>query len=736
MHTPTRRIRFGPFDLDLTSGELRKGPTRLKVPHQSIEILKALLERPGELVTREELRQRLWPADTFVDFEHGVNAATRRLREALGDSADSPKFVETLPRRGYRFIGQSEQIGTPEPGSDVRTVAPAPPQAVEPEPVSKRIGRRTRQWLWPAIALGAVVIAAALSAALLIRFRQPAESSQPRVTRLTAYQGTEWAPTLSPDGSMVAFSWTGPTLSTHDIYVKVVGPGEPIPLTTHPARDDSPAWSPDGQRIAFLRWTAQTDRNVDVMLMPALGRAAEQLIASVPIRPTASPLKRLAWSPDGHWLAIAGEVLPAEPHGIWLLSIDGRQPRRLTTSPASDLGDVSPAFSFDGRHLAFIRTGSTGTSAIHVLGLSAELEPVGDPVQVTDASPQILGVAWSPQDRAILFSAGSSFGQTRLHRIRLTPDRSRAASPVEVLPFGEQATTLSVSHAGRLVYAAQFRDSGLWRANITSGQPLIASRELPGSTYDEHTPSYSPDGHRIAFVSTRTGTEELWIANVDGTDPRQVTFIGGAQCANPQWSPLGDDVILFNSRQHGPNELYLLHLKTGTQQRLTIDAFEDIEARWSRDGKWIYFGSTRTGRLEIWKMPAGGGEATQVTRNGGATAVEGRDGFLYFAKSPRSPTALWRMPIAGGDETLVLDGLSYSINFAVGRRGIYFISRNGENTETAAEYFDVASNTRTRLAMIGKRWWFGVALSPDEQWFMYSVVNDMNSNLMLVDNAY
>src|ERR687898_2663431 len=97
-------FRFGPFTFDPRSGELRNGPTRLKVPDQSLAILQALLQRPGELVTREQLRDRLWPPDTHVDFEAGLNAAVRRLREALNDSAGAPRYVETLPRRGYRFI--------------------------------------------------------------------------------------------------------------------------------------------------------------------------------------------------------------------------------------------------------------------------------------------------------------------------------------------------------------------------------------------------------------------------------------------------------------------------------------------------------------------------------------------------------------------------------------------------------------------------------------------------------
>ncbi len=97
-------VRFGAFQLDLRTGELRKAGVRISLPEQPFQVLEALLDRPGDLVTREELRQRLWPAETFVDFEHGLNAAVRRLRDALGDSADAPRFVETLPRRGYRFI--------------------------------------------------------------------------------------------------------------------------------------------------------------------------------------------------------------------------------------------------------------------------------------------------------------------------------------------------------------------------------------------------------------------------------------------------------------------------------------------------------------------------------------------------------------------------------------------------------------------------------------------------------
>ena len=131
----SRRVRFGVFELDVRSGELRKGPTRLKVPHKSIEILRALLEQPGELVTREALRDRLWPGNTFVDFEHGLNAAVRRLRDALGDSAETPRFIETLPRRGYRFVGTvADSLPAANPDARVTSASSAAALAGTPEP--------------------------------------------------------------------------------------------------------------------------------------------------------------------------------------------------------------------------------------------------------------------------------------------------------------------------------------------------------------------------------------------------------------------------------------------------------------------------------------------------------------------------------------------------------------------------------------------------------------------------
>jgi Tol biopolymer transport system component/DNA-binding winged helix-turn-helix (wHTH) protein len=728
---------FGRCRLDVGRRLLLAAGEPVALPPKAFELLLLFVRNAGRALSKQELMTALWP-DTFVE-EANLSFQVSTLRKALGGEASA--WIETIPKHGYRFSVEV-RARVPVPATPVPPVAASEPAARTPADVPAP--PRTRMdWRW--VALGSTVIAIALAAYILVDRRAAPVASNDREVRvvpLTAYEGIEASPSLSPDGSQVAFAWTGAPPAQADIYVKLVGPGEPLRLTTHPARDDSPAWSPDGHSIAFLRWAAGNDDEVDVLLVPALGQAAERWIASVTIRPTARHSSRLAWTSDGKWLAIAATVSPADRHGIWLLSPDGHERRRLTESPhveGGGIGDATLAFSSDGRHVAFARSRSAGVDTIYVQALSADMTSVGEPVAVTDESSRssVVGVSWAENDTALIYSTATFLAaQSRLYRLGLSPDRTRATGAARLLPFGDRATQFSASRSGRIVYAAQARDTAFWRLDL---RQLAAGPQRPAispSTYDEHTLAYSRDGTRVAFASTRTGSEELWVSNVDGTGLRQVTFIGGAQCSNPQWSPVDDDAILFNSRLHGSADLFRLDLASGRSDRLTTDPADEFEARWSRDGRSIYFGSNRTGTIELWRMPVAGGAAVRVTQHGGTTGTEGADGYVYYAKTVGSPGAIWRIPIAGGPETPVVDGLSYSLNFAVGRTGLYLVSRGRGADETAIEHVALESGARRRLASLGKRWWFGLTLSPDEHTLLYSVVESVNSDLMVVDRAW
>ena len=393
---------------------------------------------------------------------------------------------------------------------------------------------------------------------------------------------------------------------------------------------------------------------------------------------------------------------------------------------------MSPVVSPDGRHLAFLRVRTVGRVAIFLVPLTSGLAPSGTPRQLTDDDPGVIGLAWTPDGRDLVFSSGGHLGLSRMAKISEVSQSSRTREP-EFLPFGERATAISIAGTGRLVYSAQSRDTALYELALSRVHRRLRSRSPPSPRRSTNRrPHYSPDGQRLAFASTRSGTEEIWIANRDGSNPLQVTSMGGPQCSNPQWSPDGR-TILFNSRRAGSADLYLLQPDTGKLTRLTKHPTDEGEARWSRDGRWIYFGSNRTGRDEVWRMPAAGGAPTQITRQGGTAAIESGDGFLYYAKEARSPSSIWRVPVNGGAEVHVVDGLSYSINFAVGERGLYFVAVGDTGDKPSVDFFDFATGKRSTLVRLDKPFWFGMTLSPDERSLVFSLVDSAGSNVMLVD---
>jgi Tol biopolymer transport system component/DNA-binding winged helix-turn-helix (wHTH) protein len=718
----TGLYEFGPFRLDLERRLFRRDDQVLPLAPKAFDLLLLLVQSPGHAFSKPELMTALWP-DTFVE-EANLSFQISALRKTLGE--DGARWIETVPKYGYRF---SAVVRATAPGAAVS----AEPSRARDEAPSVMPGRSTKKrWL------ASVIVTASLLAivSFLIRARashtDAVRTSPALAVPLTAYPGFELWPNLSPDGSQVAFSWNGPTLENYDIYVKLVGPGEPVRLTTNPAPDALPAWSPDGRLVAFFRLTSLPPA-ADLIVIPALG-GAEKTIAT--FSPSAMPSKGdpfrdLSWTPDGRWLAFGGTLSPNGSQGIWLISVDGTKQRRLTDAPRGGR-DRSPVVSPDGRRIAFLRERTLNRAAIFLLPVTSDWAPTGTPRQLTSDESAILGLAWAPDGRDLVFSSGGHLGLSRIARIPATSDSGTKPEP-EFLSFGEQATGISISRTGRLVYSAQFRDTALYELALP--RPLTSPIALSAfsSTFDEHTPDYSPDGKRLAFASTRSGAEEIWVANRDGSNPLQMTSMGGPLCANPQWSPDGR-TILFNSRRAGSADLYLLQPDTGKLTRLTNDPADELEARWSRDGRWIYFGSNRTGRWEVWRMPAAGGAPTQLTRQGGLAAIESRDGSLYYSKDASSPSSIWRVPIDGGREARVVDGLSYSINFAVGDRSLYFIAVGDTLDKASVDFFDVATGKRSTLARLDKPYWVGITLAPGERSLVFPMVDSAGSNLMLVDS--
>jgi len=248
-------------------------------------------------------------------------------------------------------------------------------------------------------------------------------------------------------------------------------------------------------------------------------------------------------------------------------------------------------------------------------------------------------------------------------------------------------------------------------------------------------PQFSPDGSRIAFQSYRSGNPEIWVCDSEGKNARQLTFLDHPHTGAGSWSPDGTQIAFMSSKE-GSFDIYTIGSAGGFPTRLTEETSADANPSWSRDGHWIYFVSDRTGRTEVWKIPAEGGRARQVTRNGGTEMFESPDGkFLFFNKQgvKGGLPGIWRMPVEGGEEVQMLEKVRFS-EWTVSKNDIYYINRTAGPGE-AIEMFDLLTGEVKRMALLqhSPNSW-GISVSPDSRWIIYSVVESDESDLILVEN--
>ena len=470
------------------------------------------------------------------------------------------------------------------------------------------VPKRSRTGLYAAVT---AVMAAALGLAAWLGVWGPTGREPPAPLRpvpLTSDPGRELHPTFSPEGNQVAFDWDGENRDNTDIYVKLVAGGRPLRLTTNPALDSRPAWSPDGSQIAFLR---RSEGSAGIFLVPPIGGVERKLAESPHLG--GGGRSGLSWSPDGKFLAVSDRTSPEEPFAIFLVSVESGAKERLTSPPAQSLADLSPAFSPDGRTLAFVRQSASVIADVYLAQVAG-----GEPRRLTFIDQLIFGLAWTPDGREIVFSSSPGAHSTRsLWRIS-----SFGGMPELLSGTGGGAISPAISRQGsRLIYSRQTRDMNIWRLEL-SGLTTIRNRpaRLIASTRTDWFPQISPDGDRIAFESDRSGSLEVWVCDRDGRRPVQLTSFVDVNAGAPCWSPDGR-WIAFDAAPDGNPDIYVISADGGSPRRLTTEGSGDIVPSWSRDRQWIYFSSTRTGISQVWKAPAAGGEAVQVTNERGSVRV-------------------------------------------------------------------------------------------------------------------
>jgi Tol biopolymer transport system component len=574
-------------------------------------------------------------------------------------------------------------------------------------------GRKRNLWIWVA----ACAALASAFAFLLVSHRPELAVWDP--IPLTAFRGIEADPAVSPDGNLVAFTWNGEKQDNFDIYVMPIQSGSPVRLTTDPGEDVSPAWSPDGRTIAFLRRLGE-DRGV-LILVPAGGGPEHELrkIQDVRLRESPGRFVSLAWSPDGHWIVTSHREFQGSGEGLHLISTTGES-RQLTT-PHDYPGDHMPAFSPDGHALAFCRLEGYSASEIFILPLRPNFEPAGEARRLTAHKQWSASPVWTSDGRTILYEFHN--------QIRTIDVSDPQASPRRIL----LSDVSQISLSRHLVYSRLIEDTNIWRAKIPpAGDPPGHPELFITSTRKDVGAKYSPDSKEIAFVSARSGSDEIWISKADGSSRVQLTSLRWPLIGILNWSPDGQSLV-FHARPEGQADLFVIPVAGGSPKRLTADSSDDTGPSYSHDGRWIYFTSTRSGRTEVWKMPAMGGTAIQITTTGGARPLESFDGKKIYYRSDLQPKEIWSIDVDGGSPTKVAEPVhAWPADFTITANGLYYLAPPHSGDLRFIRFLNFVTGLDKPVAVTNRPFAFGMSASPDGSYLLLAQIDETRSDLMLI----
>ena len=566
--TNRRIVQFGLFELDLDARELRKSGVRVRLQEQPFQILAMLLERPGEIVTREELRKRLWPQDTFVDFDLSLNSAVKKLRQALGDDSENPRFIETPYRRGYRFLGQTNGMATvPDPVA--ASPIPSPVQLT-----SQPIQAKSRRINHPALAW--VVSALVILIAVLVWLARPLPP--PRILGYTqiTHDGLH-------KGSIVT---DGERLYFHELQgdrfgsaqVSVSG-GESSALTIPFANSFITDIAADGSAVLVASFK---------------GTQGSPSLWSVPL-PIGSP-QRLSdvsgtsatWSNDRSKLVFASGA------DICIANGNGSYPKKLATLTGTVDG---LRFSPDGRRLRFdVLDSKTGFTAIwEVYSDGSHLRQL---LPGWNPTPRECCGNWTPDGQYYLFQSLRD-GKTNLWILPEEVHWFAAAKPVQLTNGPLDFSAPVPSKDGKRIFAVGSQPrTELMRYNGPSG---FASYLGGMSSTDL---AFSLDGQWVAYITVPEGT--LWRSKVDGTQRLRLTE-SSLQAALPRWSPDGKQIVFMGRTTNTNWRAYVIASDGGATYDLVPSSAFGFDPTWSPDGKSIVLTLNEAG--EPYVDPSGPGIA-------------------------------------------------------------------------------------------------------------------------------
>ncbi|HEY6945053.1 MAG TPA: winged helix-turn-helix domain-containing protein, partial [Candidatus Acidoferrum sp.] len=494
-------IRFGVFEVDLRTWQLRRNGVKVRLQEQPFQVLAMLLEHPGEAVTREELRTRLWSSDTFVDFDHGLNAAVKRLRDALGDSAENPRFVETLARRGYRFLAPVEFPAAESSAAHAReTPSPSKPR-----------------WRLAVAGVLIVILAIAFGLHVGLRASRALQPVLPKEIRLTAnspdvpvYFGV-----ISPDGRYLAY------VDPRGAFLREIATDESHALSLpHGFQVHRLSWFPDGSHLLAAAM-AGSEEATGLWNVPLLGGAPRKLVADAEAGSVSPDGKKIAFLRGGK----------SDYSQIWLENMDGGEPRVAVNAPGFFLGP--PAWSPDSQRFAYLKDvcwPGYGTENIQIE--SYDLATGRTELIFSDYRLQY-GLAWT-RDNRILFSRSEeppNQGESNVWSLKVdTRPGWRWGAPVRLTSGPDWKPVSNVSADGKhAVFIRTNIAPAVYVADVDAKTRDIGKlQRLTLDEWQSRPYEWTPDGKSVLFVSDRDGAFHIFRQQIGAASPEPISGVQGS----------------------------------------------------------------------------------------------------------------------------------------------------------------------------------------------------------------
>lgn len=686
--------RIGGFVFRPDAGELADEHGVRRLESRAAKVLGQLCRRPGEVVSREHLFETVWDGRRIS--ENSLAIVISDLRRLFGDDPRRPRYIETLPKRGYRLI--------------------APIEAAVAGGRDSGAGRSRRFRLPGPLMVAATAAAFGVAAVAVLpqmaQDEEPFLSAQYRTRQLTSAPGHESAPSFSPDGRQFAYA-SRQRGRDSDIHAGSLDGDAPGAVAVSPADESYPAWSPYGETIAFVR----RDQDACAIWTVSPSGAQERKVADC----RNADYSRVAWTQDGRGLIYSERLAPSAPLHVSLVNLDSGEIEQITTPPPGAIGDYAYAMSPDGETLAFARMLTEGAADLYICNMSA-----GDARRLTHDNLKIHDIDWTPDGRWIIISSNRG-GLTDLWRIAPDGGEIRRIRSGTTRAFAAAVA----SEGGRLIVAAETGASEIWRLRARDG---FEERELSPvfeSTSFNWGPALSPSGNDLAYISNQSGASVIWLRAEDEGEPRKIFEFEGGFLESPQWSPDGGS-LAFSAVKEGNADIYVFERDASALQRVTSSPARDRFPQWEAGGKSLLFSSNRSGAWDVWRWTING-KITRVTRNGAWKAAPRKtaagESIVFATEDGRS---LWESDGRGGEEILWTGDRPFDpSNWAVyGDFAVVATRKSPGRTDILQ--INLATGLATRLtttpSLFGRD-----AISPTDRDIYVSVTTRAESDLILLE---